>query len=333
MLRLSTYQLIPRFREYLRLIRQGGVSAVNFTVAINENCPLACRKVSQILRAIQELSQEKVIQIRNVEEIARAKNEQLVGLIFGFQNVAPIEDEPDLLWLYDALGVKIIQLSYNARSLAGDGCFEKTDCGLSELGFELIRKMNRLGILIDASHCGYKTSMEAIEASKDPIAFTHATARHFNPLAYQRSKTDEQIKALAEKGGVMGIVAESTFLTPRGYEGTTINDYLAHINYVADLVGVDHVGIGADIIEFLDSRFVDEMRLRAVSHLTQPIDTYLEAGYLAKTSYETFYPSEFNSIAKSLNITKGLVASGYSDDEILKILGGNFLRLFGRVWR
>jgi membrane dipeptidase len=249
----------------------------------------------------------------------------------------PLEDNFDLLWLYDALGVKIIQLSYNARSLAGDGCFEKNDAGLSEFGLELVRKMNTLGILIDASHCGYRTSMDAIEASKDPIAFTHATARHFNPLNYQRSKMDEQIKALAEKGGVMGIVAESTFISPRGHEGTTIDDYLAHINYVAKLVGVNHVGIGADLQEFTVGgeglRFVDAMRSKALSHLTEPFDVYLEAGYHSKTRYETFYPPEFNTIAKTLNVTKGLVASGFSDDEILKIMGGNFLRVFGQVWR
>lgn len=330
---LDTYRLIPRFREYVNLLKEGGVTAVNFTAAINQNCHEACKKIAQILRAIHELQEQRVIQIHEVEDIHRAKREQLVGLILGFQNVMPIEDNPDLLWLYNALGVKIIQLTYNARSLAGDGCFERTDAGLSEFGMELVRKMNQLGILIDASHCGHQTTLDAIEASSDPIAITHSSARHFNPLTYQRSKTDEQIKALAEKGGVMGIIAESTFLAPRGHEDTTIDNCLAHINYVAELVGVDHVGIGSDVIEFIDDKFVSDLRTRGLSHSSKPFDVFLEAGYLSKTRFETMYPREFNTLAKSQNITMGLVAAGFSDDETLKILGANFLRLFARVWK
>lgn len=330
---LDTYGLFPKFREYLNVLKRGGVTAVNFTVAINENCHQACRKIAQIIRAINEFREDGVIRINEVEDISRAKREQLVGLILGFQNVMPIEDNLDLLWLYDALEVKIIQLAYNARSLAGDGCFDRTDAGISEFGFELIRKMNHLGILIDASHCGNLTTLDIIEASSDPIAITHSSVRHFDPLTHQRSKSDEQIKALAEKGGVMGVIAESTFLASRGYEGTTIDDILAHIDYVADLVGVDHVGIGSDIIEFIDDKFLGGLRTRAVSHSSEPFDVFLEAGYLSKTRFETFYPREFNTLAKSQKLTMGLVAAGYSDHEILKILGGNFLRLFTRVWK
>jgi len=325
--------MIPRFRDYLLLLKQGGVTAVNFTTAINENCGAACRKIAQVLRTISELQEGRVIQIREAEDIRRAKREELVGLILGFQNVMPIEDNFDLLWLYDALGVKIIQLAYNTRSLAGDGCFERTNAGLSEFGMELVRKMNRLGILIDVSHCGYRTTIDILEKSNDPVAITHSSARHLNPLTYQRSKTDEQIKALAENGGVMGIIAESTFLASSGYEGATIDECLAHVRYVTNLVGVDHVGIGSDIIEFMDEKYLTSLRSRGLSHSSKPFDVYLEAEYLSKTRAETIYASTFNTLAKSQNITMGLVASGFSDDEILEILGGNFLRLFSRVWK
>jgi membrane dipeptidase len=330
---LSTYQLLPKFHQYVNVLRKGGVTAVNFTVAINESCQQACRNIAQIFRAITDFREDRVVRINEVEDICRAKRDQLVGLIFGFQNVTPIEDCLDLLWLYDALGVKIIQPVYNARSLAGDGCFERTDAGLSEFGMELVGKMNQLGILVDASHCGSKTTLDIIETSSDPVAITHSSARHFNPLTYQRSKNDEHIKALAEKGGVMGVIAESTFLASRGYEGTTIDDILAHINYVVDLVGVDHVGIGSDIIEFIDDEFVSDLRTRGLSHPSKPFDVFLGAEYLSKTRFETFYPREFDTLAKSQNLTMGLVAAGYSDNEILKILGGNFLQLFARVWK
>jgi membrane dipeptidase len=322
---------LQRFQDYYRILVDGGITSVNLTVAVYDNLGQACRNIAWVLRGMESVGLDRICLIKSAEDIKRAKELGIPGIILGFQNSDPLEGDISLLSLFRRIGVMVIQPTYSTRSLAGDGCFERMDGGLSRFGLELIEEMNRLGILVDLSHCGDKTTLEAIEASKDPVSFTHTTVRALKPMNWRRAKTDEAIQALAEKGGVLGIVAESTFLKDGG--GATFEDYIAHIKYVINLVGIDHVGLGPDIQEFQRKENVDRLRALAQKRWTEAKDRYPEAWYQSHTYYETFYVKGFETMAKTINVTKALVASGFSDSEILKILGLNFLRLFQRVWR
>jgi membrane dipeptidase len=229
----------------------------------------------------------------------------------------------NLLKIFYQLGLRICGLAYTRRNAFADGCGEKTDCGLSRIGELAVEEMNKLGVLIDLSHCGYTASMQAIDLSKDPVSFTHSCAR--GVYDHIRNLTDEQIKACAEKGGVIGVNAFSNYLHPKGLaEGATVAHSLNHIDYIVNLVGVDHVGIGTDTTE---SRTVDEALelARAYPELGEPPKS------VTLESIRKRYA--LKSIMEIRNYTRGLVARGYSDQEILKILGGNFLRLFKKVWK
>ncbi|MBI3944044.1 MAG: membrane dipeptidase, partial [Chloroflexi bacterium] len=181
----------------LHLVR-GGLTAINATVAVHENFRQTINNITTWHRLFEQY-QDLIMPARSVADIKAAKQSGRTGIIFGFQNTAPVEDDLSLLAIFKELGVRIIQITYNEGNYAGAGCLESKDWGLSRFGVDLIEEMNRLGLLIDLSHVGYRTSMEAIEASQQPVAFTHANPRALcdNP----RNKTDEQLLAVARKGG------------------------------------------------------------------------------------------------------------------------------------
>jgi membrane dipeptidase len=330
---------LSNFQEYCNTMKRGGVSAVNLTLG-GENMGAACLTITNMYNLIHYT--DDAMLIRTVDDILTAKKLGKAGIIFGFQNTENLETNISLSWnykcwgpleLYYNLGVRIIQLTYSRRSRLGDGCFERTDSGLSWSGIDVIEGMNKLGMLIDLSHCGPKTTLEAIDVSKDPVAFTHSGARGINNIP--RLKGDEEIKAMAEKGGVMGIIAESMFIR---HPSATLEDLLDHIDYVRDIVGADHIGIGGDIPEVRGPGTLsvyDSLRRMAEKRWKEDPNPlrHPDWWYLMNQRPESMWVEGFDTMAKTLNVTRGLVARGYSDDEILGILGGNFLRLFKKVWR
>lgn len=253
--------------------------------------------------------------VHRAEDIEVAKKTQRVGLIFGFQDTAPIQDNIRLLAVYHALGVRIIQLTYNHQNLVGGGCMILEDKGLTPFGLKAIAEINRLGILIDLSHCGTRTSIEAIEVSQAPVTFTHA-----NPIAiadHPRNKTDEALKALSAKGGVVGAATLPAMLT--GQKHATIDDYLATIDYLVDLLGIDHVGLGPDFMEDMP----EEILASALKGLFKS----------EKEKYfSTKVISGFESISECPNVTSELLARGYDMGQAKKIMGGNWLRLYKDIW-
>ena len=238
-----------------------------------------------------------------------------MGFIFGFQDTSPIQDNERLLSVYHALGVKIIQLTYNHQNLVGGGCMLPEDKGLTAFGLKVIAEMNRLGILIDLSHCGPRTSMEAIEVSQEPVAFTHA-----NPIAladHPRNKTDEALKALAAKGGVVGVATLPAMLT--GQKHATLDDYLAAIDYMVNLLGIDHVGLGPD--------FMEDMPEEILASALKGLSTSEKEKY-----FSTKVIQGFESISECPRVTSELLSRGYSMGQVEKIMGGNWLRLYEEVW-
>jgi membrane dipeptidase len=214
------------------------------------------------------------------------------------------------------LGIRMALLTFNTRTYIGDGCGERTDGGLSYLGFEAVERMNELGMLIDLSHCGVQTTLDAIEASKDPVMCNHVGARALYPQM-KRLKTDEALKALADKGGIAGVSAIPNQLSGNAEQG--IEDMLNHIDYIVKLIGTDHVALGLDNV-FHDQVGYHRQAARTIFKL-EYIGQELNAPYM----YGIESPEEWP------NIIRGLVSRGYSDDEIVKIAGGNALRVIREV--
>ena len=252
-------------------------------------------------------------------DIRRAKQEGKAAIMLNFQN-CPIGDDLDNLDMFHAMGVRSMQVTYNERNLLGDGSTERTDSGLSDFGIAAVERMNNLGILVDSSHSGYRTTLEAIEFSKKTPIISHSNCRALND--HPRCKSDEQIRALAAKGGVIGLTTVNVMV--KRDLPVTMEDYLDHIDHVVKLVGIDHVGFGSD-----------------VDMSGWPTDPEKKDEFLAfygkpyfKESYRFRYPlavDGLNHEHKWKYVTAGLLKRGYTDEQIAKVLGGNWLRVFSEV--
>lgn len=314
--------IVPKIGDdsYLGRMKNGGVTASNATVLRSwDDFRRGIERLGLWYRWLEQYS-NRVLLATTSRDIERAKGEGKVALIFGPQNTKMIGDKIILLSIFHKLGVKIIQLTYNYHNFVGSGCTERVDSGLSNFGVRLVEEMNKQGVLIDLSHCGDVTINDAIEISKDPIIFSHACVRSLTD--HVRNKTDDQIKAMAENRGVIGITSYTPLIWSQWGLRPAIQNFLNHIDYVVKLVGIDHVGIASDLEE--DS---EELSREAWVPLGRPA---LPPTYSAG---QTGRKNLFKSIEEFVEITKGLVSRGYSNNEIMKILGGNFLRVFKEVWR
>ena len=215
------------------------------------------------------------------------------------------------------LGIRMMLLTFNTKNYLGDGCTAKTDTGLSYLGIEVVERLNDIGILIDLSHCGIQTTLDAIEHSKAPVLCNHTGARALNP-GMPRLKNDEQLKALADKGGVVGISAIPNQLSSEPEQG--IEDMLNHIDYVKELIGIDHVAIG------LDNIYGDQVG----NHREMAASRGADFAQMTRT-FAADYMYGIESPLEWRNIIRGLILRGYSEEEIEKIVGGNALRIIKEV--
>ena len=299
-------------------LQAGSVTAMNATTVVWEGFQAAMDNTAAWLRRFRDRSDD-LTQVKSSADILRAKDEGRVGVILGWQNTSPIENDLDRLALFHALGVRIMQLTYNERNLLGNGCYERTDDGLSNFGVDAVKEMNRLGILIDLSHVGDRTTLDAAELSETPVACTHANARAF--FDHPRNKTDDALKLIAEGGGVIGANAFPLFF-PKGFD-TTVSDYVDAMEDLVERVGIDHVAIGTDYTQDQPREFFDRLfsQQGTKPHPNPPI---IPDPALHPIGMET--PDKLSSVAREL------AARGYDAESIAKVLGGNWLRLFQRVW-
>ena len=305
--------------QVFRDLRDGGLTAVNATAAIWEGFEETLENLTTWLRWFEEFS-DYIRPVHRVSDIHAAKAEGRTGIILGWQNAAPVGNDVRRFRLFHALGVRVVQLTYNERNLFGNGCWERADEGLSHLGLAAIREMNQLGILIDLSHVGDRTVLQTIEHSAQPVAFTHANAR--SQTDYPRNKTDEAIRALTSRGGVVGANAFPAHHA-HGYD-STLDDYLDAIDYLVDMAGDDQVAIGTD---FCMGRTLEWFDWIGASHGHEPFLSSGEVPQPFRLLQGFANPMEF------VNVAEGLLRRGYGEDAADKILGGNWLRLFGEVWR
>lgn len=305
---------VPRRERFARM-QAAGLTAVAETIAIYEDFKETMREVARWESRFEEFA-DLIRPVTSVADIKSAKQEGRVGIILAFQNTSPFEDEPDFVRVFKRLDVRIVQLAYMFQNLAASGCLEANDAGLSDYGRHLLQALQAQGIAVDLSHCGPQTTRDAIEAAEGPVLFTHAASSELqeNP----RNRSDEELKMLADTGGVIGIVAFPSFLSDTD---PTIEDWFQHLDHIVSVVGTDHVGIGTDFIEGQPEGFAD----RAYYHRPHPPG-------LVPPGWPWPYPEGIASVDDYPRITAGLIERGYSREDTVKILGGNFLRVFETIW-
>lgn len=262
--------------------------------------------------------------IRRTKDIEQAKQQQRIGIGFALQDGVAFQGDLEILDTLKGLGIRVIQPTYNIRNKLGDGCMVPENLGLSAQGFLAVEKLNELDILLDLSHCGVTTTLDGIAHSKKPVAFTHTgcSAIYNHP----RNKTDQQIRALADKGGVIGIYI-MPYLRPSGQP--TAIDLILHLEHAINIAGEDHVGLGTDG-EILPTELTAEYKKWFVEMTEQRIKSGIGAKNEDPTAYlfanDLNMPNRFGALADMLN------KRGHSSARIEKILGGNFARLFQNVW-
>lgn len=305
-----------RFEEW----RRGGVLCVHHTVAIWENARETIDKIAEWQGFFSE-NGDLIVQVKSMGDIERARREGKTAVILGFQNTAPLEDNLDLVEVFAALGVKIIQLTYNIQNSVGAGCWEPPEIGLSKhYGPELIREMNRAGILIDLSHCNEQTARDVINLSDGPVAITHANPMSFvGPSAElaPRLKSDYVIKALTERGGVIGLSMYGRMAGP----DNSLERFLDMMAWTVELAGIEHVGIGSDFYTGHPPGIVKWWRTGRWGRQS-PIP-------IGSTDP---FPDWFRSPADFQLIAQGLRERGFSEEEVGALLATNWLRLYGRAF-
>ncbi len=253
--------------------------------------------------------------VGRAQDIDHAKSTGKIAVMIGIQSSDHFREPKDVELFY-ALGQRCSQLTYNTQDLLGSGCTERVDGGLTDYGASIVKAMNKVGMLVDLSHCGPQTTLDGIEASTKPVAITHSNCKALND--HPRCKSDEAIRKLAAKGGVMGITEVRMFVSAK--EPTTVETFVDHIDHVAQLVGIEHVGIGTD------------SDLRGYDHMSPEVMKAMQAslgkryGFRAKSDTDGLgHPR------RMYDLTDALIRRGYSDANIQLVLGGNFRRLLGEI--
>jgi membrane dipeptidase len=304
-------------------IRESGVTAMNLTVgSVGRYAKALDETVEAIAFWDREIAANPItlMKITHGAQLDEAKRNGRMGIIYGFQDTTMYGENLDHFDLFHDFGVRIVQLTYNRRNLIGDGCLEPGNAGLSKLGREMVAKMNERGTLVDLSHCGQRTTREGIETSRKPVAITHSGCVAVADMP--RNKHDEELRLLAERGGVVGIYI-MPYLRAQGQ--VMAEDVIKHIEYAVKVCGEDHVGIGTDgtisgvklTPEFkkLFAAEVAERQKRGISAPGERADSYT-------------FALDLNSPKRMQQIAWMLSQRGHGDDRIEKILGGNFARLF-----
>ncbi len=298
---------------------EGGVTAVSCCCAVWENARETMQTLAAWRRRFEEHA-DRILKVQATADIHRAKRERKTGVILSWQNTSPFEDRLDFVGLFRDLGVGIAQLTYNTQNYSGAGYQEAVDPGLSGFGRELVAEMNRVGMLIDLSHVGDRTAAETIALSRAPVAFTHVLPRALKDTP--RNKPDELIRAVAARGGFIGLSLFSPGLAAGN--GAGIEDWMEALDHVLDIAGEDHVGIGTDFSQghprpgpFLQWCNRDKGYAR---ELTKFGSVAIEK------------PRGFARIREFPNATAALLRRGHPEARIRKLLGGNLLRVLGEAW-
>jgi membrane dipeptidase len=317
----------PLTARALEDARESGVTAVNFTINEPGNGPDKFKTaVTNIAGVEHEFTAhpEFLVKIQRAADIQAAKASKRIGIIYGCQDVTMLEGDIKKLATFADLGLRIVQPTYNRRNLMGDGCLEKADGGLSKMGYDLIAEINRLNLLLDLSHAGVRTITEGIAASKAPMAITHTGCRALVDLP--RNTPDTELKALADRGGVVGIYF-MPFLRASGQPHA--EDLIRHIEHAVNVCGEEHVGLGTDG-SISAVPLTDAYR----EWFRKSVEARQKAGISAPGESADVFTLvlEYNDPLRFMHLANDLARRGWPGSRIEKLLGANFSRLFADVW-
>jgi membrane dipeptidase len=299
--------------EKLALFAAAGVTVLSLTIAgDNHNISEAVQRVAAVRRDVLG-DPEHLVLVEHVADVFRAKESGRLGVTFHFEGTRCFERNLDLVETYYRLGVKHALLAFNTSNSVGGGCAESADSGLTRLGARLVAEFERVGMLVDLSHTGYRTTMDVMERASRPVIFSHSNAaglhQHFRNLA------DEQVRACAATGGLIGVSASSQYL---GEPRASTSAIMRHVDYYVQMVGARHVALGLDLV--FDAAMVDAYMRARPEEWPMTLDPNWKG-------------SHYGIPEQIPELTQAMLMRGYGEDAILDILGRNYLRIFGDLWR
>jgi membrane dipeptidase len=310
----------------LKDLRDSGLTAVSVTLSVGSTGDRIAKAIRRIATLDETVAAapDVLMRVRTVADLATAKTTRRLGLIYNVQDTSLLENDLSRVGMLRALGLRVMQMTYNTRNLVGDGCLERADSGLSNLGRDLVAELNRTRVVMDLSHGGRATIAEAIGEAKAPLVISHTGCRNLHD--HPRNVFDAELKALAGKGGVVGIYF-MPFLVPRG--NATKQDLIRHIEHAVNVCGEDHVGLGTDgniSATQVDEQYRQAMREDYESRVAQGIAAPGESPDMHQFILEYNHPRRFLSLSEDLS------ARGWPARRIGKLLGGNFARVYKEVW-
>ncbi|WP_027856882.1 dipeptidase [Marinobacterium jannaschii] len=301
-------------REIFEQLHAGGVTMVHATIVYHEQIRETLLRIAEWNRHF-EMNSDLIMPVKGAADIRRAKELGKVGVMFGAQNCSPIEDDIGMVEVMRELNLMIMQLTYNNQSLLACGCYEAEDSGVTRFGRQAIKEMNRVGMIVDMSHSGERSTLDAIEISERPIVISHANPTSFH--AAKRNKSDTVLKALGESGGLLGFSLYPFHL--KNGPDCTLAEFCDMVASTADLMGVDNIGIGTDLCQEQPLSVLEWMRNGRWSKS-------MDYGEGSKSNADWPRPlSWFKDSRDFPNITEGLLARGFSAEEVAKIMGLNWL--------
>lgn len=305
-------------REELLAVRDSGIRVFHPSTGIGgPDAQLGVMNHLALYNGLVAEHPDLLMRIDSVADLDALRDSDRTGIVLGVQNSDHLSSADAVSRFYYA-GQRISQLTYNSQNLIGSGSTDRVDGGVSDHGAAIIQAMNAVGMAVDVSHSGDQTTLDAFALSARPVLITHSNCRALAP-GHPRCKTDEAIRAMAGQGGVMGVTGVRNFV--RNTEPTTLEHYLDHIDHIAELVGIEHAGIGTDA------------DLAGYDALPEEIYKRLKGGYKSSYSFRDRLDIEgLDHPRKMYDITEGLIRRGYSDTDIRGVLGENFRRALGNIW-
>ncbi|BBK42262.1 membrane dipeptidase [Allostella vacuolata] len=299
----------------LQRFRASGIDFVSLTLGLDRmSLEQTIRHIAAERARFAGLAGDGYVMVETVDDILAAKRDGKLAVGFHFQGSNPLAGDPKMVALYYRLGIRHMLLAYNQRNMAADGCHEDSDCGLSRFGKTLVREMNRVGMIVDCTHTGYRSTMDLIELSADPVMFSHSNAHAL--VGHDRNIRDDQIRACAARGGLIGINGIGHFLSDEMQ--ATPAAMFRHIDYMVQMVGWQHVCLGVDHVYYADQM----AERRAANPDTFP------RGYPTGSK-----PASYIQPEDVVQVTAAMLDHGYDEAAVRGILGQNFLDLARKVWK
>ncbi len=313
--------------KYLDWYKQGGATAVVMTIsAANMVAASNVRHKDDTLDGLGFIhrllqTRDDLLLVRSASDIEKAKQTGKLALFLQFQNAAVVENNLDLVNMYKALGINIMGMAYNQRNQFANGVTEPVDGGLSAFGVKLIERLNEAKIIIDVAHTGTQSGLETVARSKSPVVLSHSNSRNYRPSP--RNAPDELIREVAKSGGLVGAVMYPPFVAAKPFP--TMDDYVGNIDYLVQLVGIDHVGISSDYTYQISMSPAEQKAGWKM---------YIDSGVWTKEAYPydvLAYPQGIETPKTLFNLTDALLGRGYKIEDIAKLWGGNWLRVMKAV--